>query len=126
MPLKIKGRRIEITAFERERIIIRQPARAPALVQCPICLVSTEMLTTRQAGELLQIKPQSIRRWLARGQAHGVRTSGGPHRVCRNSLFVVGKRPVEPPQPENGFDCNDQIMRLEPVRPLPQEPAYCE
>jgi len=65
---------------------------------CPVCGVNTEMLTTRQAATLVQTKPQSVRRWLARGQAHGVRTVGGAHRVCRNSLFAL---PVVPSVPDD-------------------------
>lgn len=67
------------------------------------------MLTTRQAGALVQIKAESIRRWLARGQAHGVRTSGGQHRVCRNSLFVIRERaPADLLRQEN-----DDLLRQE-------------
>jgi hypothetical protein len=81
------------------------------------------MLTTRQAGEMVQIKPQSIRRWLARGQAHGVRTSGGPYRVCRNSLFVV-KEYITPDQPqrEDDFD-DDRSLTFEGFHLLPPEPT---
>ena len=77
-------RRIEIIAFERERVTVR---RAP--VTCPVCLVHTELLTTRQAGTLFQVKATSVRRWLAQGRAHGVRTPGGQHRVCKSSLYVL-------------------------------------
>jgi hypothetical protein len=77
-------RRIEIIAFERERVTIR-----PASLTCPVCLVNTEVLTTRQAGTILQVKANSIRRWLVQGKAHGFRTPGGQHRVCKRSLFVA-------------------------------------
>jgi hypothetical protein len=80
----VKKKRIEIIAFERQRIVRRA---IPML--CPVCRVSSEMLTTRQAGALAQVKAQSIRRWLSRGLAHGVRTPGGQHRVCKESLFFV-------------------------------------
>ena len=56
---------------------------------CPICRINTEMVTTRQAGLLFQVKPTSIRRWIAQGTAHGVKTPGGQHRVCKESLFVL-------------------------------------
>jgi hypothetical protein len=79
----IKKRRIEIVAFERERIV-RRPAPAP----CPVCKSSSEMLTVRQAGALAQVEAGSIRRWLAQGKAHGVKTPGGQHRVCSLSLFT--------------------------------------
>jgi hypothetical protein len=80
----IKRRRIEIIAFERERIVMQ-----PVPMLCPVCRAGTEMLTTRQAAALVQIKAQSVRRWLARGWAHGARIGGRQHRVCRASLFVV-------------------------------------
>src|SRR5688572_22101608 len=78
----IKRRRLEIVAFERERII-----RKPAQMLCPVCQSSSEFLTARQAGALAQVTPKSIYRWLASGKAHGLRTAGGGHRLCRNSLF---------------------------------------
>ena len=56
---------------------------------CPVCLCPSEMLTTRQAAALAQVEARSIRRWLSLGKAHGVRTPGGQHRVCRNSLFLA-------------------------------------
>ena len=76
-------RRIEIQAFERERIIRRTVA-----IRCPVCKRESEMLTARQAAVLLQVSTKSIYRWLAEGKAHGVRTPGGCHRVCRESLYV--------------------------------------
>jgi hypothetical protein len=81
-------RRIEITAFERVRIINR-----PVAVLCPICQLDSEWLTTAQAGALVQVKRQSIYRWLAEGKAHGVRTSEGQHRICRISLFRAAYLP---------------------------------
>jgi hypothetical protein len=78
----IKRRRIEIVAFERERVSL-----APAPMLCPICQQSSEFLTLRQACTLAQVKAQSIYRWLAQGKAHGLKTAGGRHRVCRHSLF---------------------------------------
>jgi hypothetical protein len=35
------------------------------------------MLTIQQAGTLAQVEDESIRRWLAQGKAHGVKTSSG-------------------------------------------------
>jgi len=81
-------RRIEVIAFEQERIVRRA---LPASFPCPVCHLGSEMLTVRQAGVLAKVTAASIRRWLTRGQAHGVRTSGGHHRICSNSLFIVGK-----------------------------------
>ncbi|MEW6127305.1 MAG: hypothetical protein AB1757_09715 [Acidobacteriota bacterium] len=75
-------RRVEIIAFERERII-----KKPAQMLCPICRLSSEFLTTRQASALTQVTPKSIYRWLASGKAHGVKTAGGGQRICRHSLF---------------------------------------
>jgi excisionase family DNA binding protein len=80
-------RRIEILAFERERIVRHVGAAGP---HCPVCSLPSEWLTTAQAAALARVKPQSIYRWLAEGKAHGVRTPGGQHRVCRNSLFTAG------------------------------------
>ena len=75
-------RRIEIVAFERQRIVMR------TLLTCPVCQTSTEFLTTRQAGMVFQVRATSIRRWIVQGKAHGIRTPGGQHRVCRNSLWT--------------------------------------
>ena len=75
-------RRIEIVAFERERVVGRPPQGL-----CPVCLSPGALLTTAQAAALLQVSEQSIRRWLAKGRAHGGKTPGGRHRVCRNSLL---------------------------------------
>jgi hypothetical protein len=80
----VKRKRIEIIAFERQRIV-----RVAMPMLCPVCRATSEMLTTRQASAFAQVKAQSIRRWLSRGLAHGVRTPGGQHRVCKESLFSV-------------------------------------
>ena len=77
-------KKIEIIAFERERIV-----RRPVWMTCPVCQAASELLTTRQAGALAQVQPQSIYRWLAAGKAHGVKTPGGRHRICRNSIFLI-------------------------------------
>jgi excisionase family DNA binding protein len=78
----VTKRKIEIVAFERERIV-----RRVAPVYCAVCQLNSEWLTTREAGALVQVKPPSIYRWLAQGKAHAVRTSGGQYRICKNSLF---------------------------------------
>jgi hypothetical protein len=78
-------RRVEIIAFERQRIVVR-----PWPMTCPVCQINTELLTTRQAGMIFQVNATSIRRWLAQGRAHGIRTPGGQHRVCKNSLYGEG------------------------------------
>lgn len=84
-------RRVEIIAFERERIVSR-----PVATLCPVCHLDSELLTTRQAGAIAQVKSQSIYRWLALGKAHGVKTSGGQYRVCKSSLFIL--RQISNPQ----------------------------
>lgn len=81
------NRKITVIAFERERIVMRA-----LLMRCPVCQHDTELLTVRQAGRLAQVRVASIYRWIASGKAHGVKTAGGGHRVCRNSLF----RPAHP------------------------------
>lgn len=70
-------------AFERSVVVAR-----PASITCPVCRINTELLTTKQAGSLLQVKANSIRRWIVQGRAHGIKTPGGQHRVCKNSLWI--------------------------------------
>ena len=77
-------RRVEVAAFVSRRVVLRLAGAG-----CPLCLSPSELLTTRQAAALLQVSEQTIRRWLARDGAHGVKTPGGQHRVCRNSLFYA-------------------------------------
>jgi hydrogenase maturation factor HypF (carbamoyltransferase family) len=79
-------RRIEITTTERVRVLT-----GPGWILCPVCQSPGEMLTTAQAAALAQVNIQSVRRWLSQGHAHGVKTCGGHHRVCKNSLFKVHK-----------------------------------
>ena len=61
-------RRIEITVCEHERIIIR-----PLAVTCPVCHMTSELLTAREAGALARVKVPSIYRWLAQGKVHGLK-----------------------------------------------------
>ena len=82
----IKRRRVEITIFERERVV-----RRSVTARCAVCRLDSEMLTPEQAGDLAQVHVQSIHQWLAEGKAHGVKTPGGQHRVCKNSLFQNGE-----------------------------------
>jgi hypothetical protein len=77
----IKRRRVEITIFEQERIV-----RQSTTAHCHVCHLNSEMLTPEQAGELAQVKVQSIYQWLAEGKAHGRETLNGEYRICRNSL----------------------------------------
>ena len=80
--MTLKKRRIEIIAFERERII-----RQSTSTRCPVCYLNSEMLTVQQAAVVAQVKAESIYRWLAEGKAHGVKTAGGHRRICSVSLF---------------------------------------
>lgn len=80
----LNRQKFEVVAFERERIV-----RRPVAALCPVCGEAGELLTTRQAAALLQVRAASVRRWLTQGQAHGVKTPGGQYRVCRRSLFVT-------------------------------------
>jgi hypothetical protein len=84
-PLTTIKRRIEITIFERERVV-----RQPLTVRCPVCRVESEMLTPEQAGSLARVLVESIHEWLLEGKAHGLLTAGGQERVCKNSLFQKG------------------------------------
>jgi len=77
-------RRIEIIAIEREW----SPARQPDQLPCPVCHLESRMLTPSQAAFLAQVELDSIHRWLAEGQVHGVKTPDGHHRVCSRSLFA--------------------------------------
>ena len=90
-------RRVEIISFKQERI-----TRRPLSTLCPVCQNSTELLTTFQAGALVQVRAESIRRWLAHGRAHGVKTPGGHHRICRHSLFHLAAPPM--PAAKTGVD----------------------
>jgi excisionase family DNA binding protein len=76
------GRRIQIVAFERTRVVKRSP-----IANCPICLAPDGLVTSAQAAALLQVGEPSIRRWLSQGKAHGFKTPGGQYRICRKSLF---------------------------------------
>jgi len=77
-------RRIEIIAIERERTAAARPDHVP----CPVCHLESRMLTPSQAAFLAQVELDSIHRWLAEGQVHGVKTPDGHHRVCSRSLFA--------------------------------------
>jgi hypothetical protein len=79
-------RRIEITAFERERIITQG-----VLTHCPVCQSHSELLTAAQAAALAQVLLDDIDRWLAEGQMHSARTPDGDQLICRNSLLAFGR-----------------------------------
>jgi hypothetical protein len=75
-------RRIEIVAFERERIIQRS-----VLTNCPVCLSQTELLTPSQAAAMAQVAAQDIDQWITQLRTHGATTPDGQHRICKNSLL---------------------------------------
>jgi hypothetical protein len=75
-------RRIEIVAFERERILSHS-----VVTHCPVCRSHSELLTLDQAAALAQVEVRSILDWLAGGKMHGPTTPNGQQRVCKNSLL---------------------------------------
>jgi hypothetical protein len=77
-------RRIEIVAFEHERII-----QQSILTSCPICLCQTELLTLDQAAAMVQVAAHDVQRWVREQKTHGATTHDGHHRICKNSLFIV-------------------------------------
>lgn len=79
-------RRIEITAFEQERITSHG-----VLTHCPICRSHSELLTLHQAAALAQVEMDSVHRWLANGKLHSATTPDGDTRICRNSLLVFSE-----------------------------------
>ena len=79
-------RRIEITAFEHERILSHG-----ILTHCPVCCRPTELLTMSQAVAMVQVEPHSIDLWLVEGKTHGAKTPGGDQRICRNSLLTFNE-----------------------------------
>ena len=78
-------RRIEIVAFERERVLSHS-----VVAYCPICRSRSELLTLDQAAALAQVEMESIDRWLADGKLHIATTPDGDARICRNSLLAFG------------------------------------
>ena len=76
------GRRIEIIAFETERLI-----QQSVTTECPVCLSTTQFLTPSQAAFLAQVEPECIARWFAEGKTHGATTPDSDYRICRNSLL---------------------------------------
>lgn len=75
-------RRIEIIAFETERLI-----QQSITTECPICLSTTEFLTPSQAAVLAQVELEHIAQWFAEGKTHGAMTPDSDYRICRNSLL---------------------------------------
>jgi hypothetical protein len=75
-------RRIEIIAFETERLI-----QQSVTTECPVCLFPTEFLTPGQAAVLAQVEPEQIAQWFAEGKTHGAITPDSDYRICRNSLL---------------------------------------
>jgi len=81
-------RRIEIVAFEHERIIQRS-----VLTNCPVCLSQTEFLTLNQAAAMAQVAARDIDAWVTERKTHGATTPDGQHRICKNSLLRFDSRP---------------------------------
>lgn len=94
----VSKKKIEIIAFEQERIIRRSVSFV-----CPVCHERSEILTTAQACALLQVTAQSIRRWVLTEKIHGFRTPGGGLRICRNSLFILIKPQTEETNTSNNI-----------------------
>ncbi len=78
-------RRIEIVAFEHERII-----QYSVVTNCPVCFSRTELLTPMQAAALTQVEEERVHQWLAVGKTHGVETPEGEPRICKRSLLLFG------------------------------------
>jgi hypothetical protein len=76
-------RRIEIVAFERDRILSHS-----VVTNCPVCRSRSELLTPDQAVALAQVEMENIHRWLTDGQLHAATTPDGDFRICRNSLLT--------------------------------------
>ncbi len=102
-------RKIEIVAVERVRII-----GGSGQSFCPVCQNFAEFLTTMQAAAIARVRTEAVRCWLIKGIAHGTKTVGGRHRVCRNSLFqnVHENSTVEKKDEKNLF--GDIFNRLLP------------
>ena len=83
-------RRIEIVAFEHERII-----QCSVVTDCPVCFSRTELLTPLQAAALTQVEEERVHQWLAVGKAHGVETPEGEPRICKRSLLLFRQREVK-------------------------------
>ncbi len=49
-----------------------------------------------QAAVTASIKTATVQRWLATRKIHGIRTPGGQHRVCQQSLFAHPSPPSFP------------------------------
>jgi len=80
-----KRRRVEITYFEQERIIQRS-----VTALCPVCRVTSDMLTLEEAGDFAGVEVASIYQRLAHGRAHTAKLSSGEDRICKNSLSLGG------------------------------------
>jgi hypothetical protein len=80
-------RRIEIIAFEHERTVQHLSLSPRNLLDnCPVCQGKTQWLTTIQVARAFQVKTATVQRWLATRKVHGIRTPGGQHRICQQSL----------------------------------------
>jgi hypothetical protein len=75
-------RRIEITAFEQERIV----SEVATTRHCSRCGSLSELLTVLQAAALIQREVSLINDWVVSGKIHLASTPNGDHCVCQNSL----------------------------------------
>lgn len=75
------GRRIEVIAFERERIVKRSVPD-----YCPACNNGSQLLSASQAAAIAEVELRTIHRWLADDRVHGATTTDGHYRVCKSSL----------------------------------------
>jgi len=82
-------RRIEISAFERERIVSQG-----ILTHCPACRSQSELLTLAQAAALVQVDMGILDHWQADGRLHTATTPDGTHRICRNSLLRFSQNEI--------------------------------
>ena len=77
-----RKRRVEITFFEQERIVVRKLSS-----YCPVCRATADMLTLEEAGSFAGLNVENICLRLAEGSLHAKTVSNGEYRICKNSLF---------------------------------------
>ena len=58
------------------------------LATCPICNREVEMLTRRQAAEILQVHDATIDGLIAARKLHAILTVSGNFCICKPSLFA--------------------------------------
>jgi hypothetical protein len=60
----------------------------PLRARCVVCGREVEALTTRQAGEILEVSDEELVSLLAAGEIHRMPTVSGSVWICKDSLFV--------------------------------------